>query len=150
MQLPKWKSVVFGLFAGLIGYAGILGFTAERNGAMLCGMNLLFGNHAGSVSTTRMLTIAATLPSPAKVGSNALEIAILSPRGLVIDAAKVSIDVAMTSMDMGTNHSAVKEIGKGRYAATVTFSMAGPWRVTVNAATQGKLLESKSFDFNAI
>ena len=50
---------------------------------------------------------------------------------------KLTTTVAMTSMDMGTTHPAVTEKGGGQYAATVTFGMAGPWRVTLCVTAPG-------------
>jgi nitrogen fixation protein FixH len=89
------------------------------------------------------------MASPAKAGDNALNIALTDASGKPITGAKITTTVAMTSMDMGTTHPVVKETGSGHYAATVTFSMAGPWRVTVNAAAPGQKPQSKSFDFTA-
>jgi hypothetical protein len=98
---------------------------------------------------THALRITATLPTLPKAGDNALDIMVKNAAGKPITAAKVTTEVAMTSMDMGTDYPSVKEVGKGHYATTVSFSMAGPWRVTVKVVAVGQKPQTKSFDFTA-
>ncbi len=64
--------------------------------------------------------------------------------GNPVPGATVTVDVAMTSMDMGTTHPAVKDIGKGQYEALVSFAMAGPWMVTVTAIAPGSNKPAKA------
>ena len=98
---------------------------------------------SGSVSITAVTT---SLP---KSGDNALIISVTDAQGKPVDGAKITASVAMTSMDMGTTHPAVTERGVGQFAATVNFSMAGPWRVTVKVSTHGQKVQTKAFDFTA-
>ncbi len=93
-------------------------------------------------------TITAALSAP-KSGDNALQIAVTDAQGKPVTGAKITTSVAMTSMDMGTTHPTVKELGGGKYAASVNFGMAGPWRVTVNVSAPGQKPALKSFDFMA-
>ncbi|HLK17133.1 MAG TPA: FixH family protein [Fimbriimonadaceae bacterium] len=91
--------------------------------------------------------IRAALVQPAVVGENTLKLTLTDAKGNPVKAAKLTLTVAMTSMDMGSTHPAVKDSGAGAYRATVVFSMAGPWRVTVRVETPGQPTLTKSFDF---
>lgn len=93
--------------------------------------------------------ITAVMTSAPKSGDNALTVSITDAQGKPVAGAKITASVAMTSMDMGTTHPAVAGKGAGQYAATVNFSMAGPWRVTVKVAAPGQKVQTKAFDFLA-
>jgi len=92
--------------------------------------------------------MAATTAAP-KSGDNPLTISVTDAQGKPVAGATITTSVAMTSMDMGTSHPAVAEKGAGQYAATVNFSMAGPWLVTVKVAAPGQKVQTKAFDFLA-
>lgn len=94
------------------------------------------------------LTVTATTPSP-KTGDNLLTITVRDAQGKPVTGAKVTASVAMTSMDMGTTHPTVQEVGSGKYTVTAAFSMAGPWRVKVRVAAPGQNPALKAFDFTA-
>lgn len=92
---------------------------------------------------------AAIAPNPPKArAKNVLTIALTGSDGKPLAGAAVKIAVAMTSMDMGTSHPAVKDLGDGSYRASVAFSMPGPWRVTVTATSSGGRPVTKSFDYS--
>jgi len=93
--------------------------------------------------------IVAVTTSAPKSGDNALTISVTDAQGKPVAGATITTTVAMTSMDMGTTHPTVAEKGAGQYAATVNFSMAGPWRVTVKVAAPGQKVQTKAFDFLA-
>ncbi len=93
-----------------------------------------------------MTVTAAATPNPPVVGDNTLDVTVADASGKPVTGLKLAATVAMVSMDMGTAHPAVTEIGGGKYRTTVNFSMAGPWRVTV-AGDGGKV--KQSFDFAA-
>lgn len=95
------------------------------------------------------LTVTASLRAAPKVGDNPLDITVLDAAGKPVAGASLTTRVEMTSMDMGTAKPPVKEVGGGKYAGTVKFSMAGPWRVTVKAAAPGQKPVTKAFDFTA-
>lgn len=81
---------------------------------------------------------AEILPSPPKArGKNVLTITLTGSDGKPLTGATVKASVAMTSMDMGTEHPAFKDIGSGRYQGQAPFSMAGPWRITIKATPPG-------------
>ena len=90
----------------------------------------------------------AKLAGDPKTGDNRLEITVVDAAGKPVEKAKITLSVAMTSMDMGTTHPAVKELGKGTYAASVGFSMMGPWRVSAKVESGGKAT-TFSFDYTA-
>ena len=94
------------------------------------------------------LKVAATLPKPG-VGDNDVSVNILTPDGKPVIGAKITTSIAMTSMDMGTTHPAVKELGKGKYAVKANFSMGGPWRLTLIVTAPGLPPSSYVFDFEA-
>ncbi len=78
---------------------------------------------------------AAIAPDPPKARrKNVLTLTVTGSDGKPLVGATVKASVAMTSMDMGTSHPAFQDKGDGRYQGQVTFSMAGPWRVTLTVS----------------
>jgi len=97
---------------------------------------------------TPAVNVAASISQP-KVGDNVLDIRLTDAQGKPVIGAKVAVSVAMTNMDMGSARLAAKELGGGRYRATVNFSMAGPWRVTLTVMPPNGPTTAKPFDFQA-
>jgi hypothetical protein len=97
------------------------------------------------------LKITARLDAKAaRVGDNRVLITVLDVAGKPVIGAKVTASVAMTNMDMGTTKPAVKELGKGVYATTAGFTMAGPWRVTVRVVpAPGQKPQTQAVDVTA-
>ncbi len=83
------------------------------------------------------------LAAPAIVGHNTLQISVRDDSGKPQPGAKVILSVLMTSMDMGTAHPPVKDLGGGEYSATIDFSMAGPWRVKAVVGSASQVLDVK-------
>ncbi len=81
--------------------------------------------------------IAASItPDPPRAGkANTLTVTLSHADGSSDADATVTADVAMASMDMGTSHLTFTDAGVGRYTALVTFSMPGPWRVTLHVVS---------------
>ncbi len=96
------------------------------------------------------IKVAATIaPTSPKVGKNTMTLTVTGASGKPVSGAKITANVGMTNMDMGTTHPTFKELGNGRYAGDVAFSMAGPWRVTLRIATpQDTAPITKDFDYN--
>jgi len=113
------------------------------------GMNMDATKPGAALAASSPVKITATTASAPKAGDNPLTISITDGQGKPVTGAIITTSVAMTSMDMGTTHPAVTEKGSGQYAATVNFSMAGPWRITVKAAAPGRKPQTKAFDFSA-
>ena len=81
---------------------------------------------------------AAISPSPPKARlKNTLTVTLTGSDGKPMSGATVKASVAMTSMDMGTDHPAFKDLGDGRYRGQAQFSMAGPWRIAITATPPG-------------
>ncbi len=74
------------------------------------------------------MTVASGTP---QVGDNTLDIMVTDADGKPVTGLKLTATVAMTTMDMGTTHPPVMEMGGGHYMSKVTFAMAGPWRVAL-------------------
>jgi len=121
--------------------------SAPADGGM-AGMNMAPPTVPNAPAVAASLTITATTATP-KMGDNPLTIRITNAQGKPVTGAVINTSVAMTSMDMGTTHPTVKEKGAGQYAATATFSMAGPWRVNVKVTLPGQKPQTKAFDFTA-
>jgi hypothetical protein len=90
------------------------------------------------------------LPNPPIVGDNTLDVLVTDSKGKPISGLKLSVAVAMTSMDMGTDRPKVVEGNAGHYAVTVHFSMQGPWRVTLHSDASGSTKQNldAALDFN--
>ncbi len=81
---------------------------------------------------------AAIAPDPPKArAAETLTFTVTDAGGKPVTGAKIAASVAMTTMDMGTTHPAFRDLGGGRYQGTVTFSMPGPWRVSVTVTPPG-------------
>ncbi len=130
---------------------GMNGKAAEKKSGpgTMAGMDMSAPTPPGTPLAAAPVKITVTTASAPKAGDNPLTISITDAQGKPVTGAAVTTSVAMTSMDMGTTHPAVTEKGSGQYAATVNFSMAGPWRITVKAAAPGRKPQTKAFDFNA-
>ena len=93
---------------------------------------------------------ASIMPEQPKARrKNTLTLTVAGSDGKPLIGATVKAAVAMTSMDMGTSHPAFQDLGDGRYKGQVTFSMAGPWRVTVTITPSGGKPTTKTFEYNA-
>ncbi len=103
---------------------------------------------AGMEMADKGLKVETKLIKPT-VGNNNVSITIATPDGKPVEKVKVTSAVAMTSMDMGTTHPAVKELGKGKYALTANFSMGGPWRLTLTVTAPTMKATTYTFDFEA-
>ena len=95
----------------------------------------------------KSLKVEAKLDKAA-VGNNNVTITIVTLDGKPVEKAKITSAIAMTNMDMGTTHPVVKELGKGKYALSANFSMAGPWRVTLTVTMPNKPPSQYTFDFD--
>ena len=114
------------------------------------GMNMDAAPKPGAApASPAPVKITVATISPPKSGDNPLLISVTDAQGKAVTGAAITTSVAMTSMDMGTTHPAVTEKGGGQYAATINFSMAGPWRVKVKVTAPGQKPQTRAFDFSA-
>ncbi|MBI1756447.1 MAG: FixH family protein [Fimbriimonas ginsengisoli] len=97
---------------------------------------------------SKALKVEAKLDK-ASVGDNNISIIITTPGGAPVTGVRFVASVSMTSMDMGTSHPAVQEIGKGKYAVKATFTMIGPWRLSLVVTATNMPPSTYTFDFEA-
>ncbi|HET6381806.1 MAG TPA: FixH family protein [Armatimonadota bacterium] len=123
--------------------AAMAGAAPPATGANMAGMQME-SSPAGAASVALSVTVR---PNPPVMGANTLDIlASNGATGKPVTGMKLQSTVRMISMDMGTTHPAVKDLGGGKYRTVVTFSMNGPWRVTLAGnGSAGKV--SQSFNF---
>jgi hypothetical protein len=93
---------------------------------------------------TALLT--AAVPAP-KVGKNVVDIRLSDAAGNPLAGAKITAEVNMANMDMGTARPPVTEVAPGRYQTTAAFTMRGPWRVVLKLTPKTGAPLSRSFDF---
>ena len=107
---------------------------------------------ANGSGTHQSVSIKAILnrTAPAKVGMNTLELVLTNSDGKQVVGAKISLDVEMTSMDMGSSHPSVTEKVNGVYSAQVRFSMTGPWKITATVKEPSQMAVTKSFEFSIV
>ncbi|MHB8636215.1 MAG: FixH family protein [Fimbriimonadaceae bacterium] len=101
---------------------------------------------AGAYGDAVNFAAVSVNPNPPVVGRNVLVLTLTDATGQPLNGVRLTTTVAMTTMDMGTTHPAVKVLGKGNYQTTVAFVMAGPWRVTLTGSGPGGNFK-RSFDF---
>ena len=68
-------------------------------------------------------------PKSPSASKGATLIVTLSDLGKPMSRAKVTADIYMTDMDMGTTLVVLKPIGGGKWEGAVSFSMGGPWAI---------------------
>jgi nitrogen fixation protein FixH len=86
-----------------------------------------------AAASQAQLHISAHIHAGAKVGANAVQVHLSDHAGNPVKDATVGLSVNMTTMDMGTQRLTATNNADGTYSANVRFTMAGPWRVTVEA-----------------
>ena len=104
-----------------------------------------------AMETAQGLPVTVALKqNPPVVGENTMDVTVTDASGKPVTGLKLMATVAMTSMDMGTEHPKLVEGKDGHYSVPVKFSMKGPWRVMLtNDGTAGKSsVVHTSLDFN--
>ncbi len=90
----------------------------------------------------------STNPNPPKLGKTTFVISVKDKDGKAVDNAKVSFDLNMTTMNMGTQQGEATPQGNGQYAATGGLSMGGPWAVRTKVVMPGGEILNKEFTIN--
>lgn len=90
----------------------------------------------------------STSPNPLQPGPATFFIDVKDKNGKPVDTAKVFFDLNMTTMNMGTQQGNAVSQGNGRYSATGTMSMRGPWRVSTTVTMTDGSVENKDFLVN--
>ncbi len=90
----------------------------------------------------------STNPNPLTFGPATFVIEVKDKNGKSVDNAKVSFDLNMTSMNMGTQQGDATSQGNGKYAATGKMTMRGPWRVATKVTLPDGSITNKDFTVN--
>lgn len=106
------------------------------------------GNSPSSGGNGNSTITLSTNPDPLQPGQATFIINVKDKEGKPVDNAKVSFDLNMTSMNMGTQQGDAASQGNGRYAATGTMSMRGPWRVATKVTMPDGTVQTEDFSVN--
>jgi uncharacterized GH25 family protein len=87
----------------------------------------------------------STNPNPLRPGPATFMIDVKDKSGKPVDNASVSFNLNMTTMDMGAQKGVATAQGNGRYVATGTMSMRGPWGVHAVVKLPDGSIENKDF-----
>ena len=98
-------------------------------------------------STGGSITLA-TNPNPLKPGPATFLIDVKDKNGKVVDDAKVSYNINMTTMDMGAQNGNATSQGNGRYSISAKMTMLGPWKVSITVKMTDGSSEKKDFTVN--
>ena len=125
------------LIALVIGAVVILGLGWK----VLSGSSISTGSGNEPVSLT-------TNPNPLRTGPATFIIDVKDKDGKPVDNATVYFDLNMTAMNMGIQQGNATTQGNGRYAATGTMSMRGPWKVATKITMPDGSVVTKDFTVN--
>lgn len=96
------------------------------------------------------ITVAlSTVPSPAKVGENTLQVRLTDEKSQGITNAKLSVSYTMPMPGMSPVRAEAALSKEGFYEAKANLAMGGTWEVTVKAAIPGKPEVKASFTIAA-
>lgn len=101
-----------------------------------------------SASAEKEQITLATDPSPLRPGKAKFIIKVQDKEGKAVDNAKVSFDLNMTTMNMGTQKGEASAQGNGQYVAQGNLTMLGPWRVRTQVVKSDGSKENKDFVVN--
>ncbi len=90
----------------------------------------------------------STNPNPLKSGPATFLIDVKDKTGKVVEDAKVSYNINMTTMDMGAQNGNATSQGNGRYSISAKMTMLGPWKVSITVKMTDGSSEKKDFTVN--
>lgn len=122
------------ILAIMVGTIAILAF--DTKGSAIGGTSNINSGSGISLSTN---------PDPLQMGAATFFIDVKDKSGKPIDTAKVSFDLNMTTMNMGTQQGEATSQGNGRYSAIGRMTMRGPWRVSTKVTMTDGSVENKDF-----
>lgn len=123
----------------MIGAIAILGFKVMSSGDS----SFVNGTNTGGANIS-----LSTDPDPLRIGPATFMIDVKDKSGKPVNNATVSFDLNMTAMNMGTQQGNATSQGNGRYSASGSMSMRGPWRVSIIVKMPDGSSESKDFTVN--
>lgn len=109
----------------------------------------MLGGDAQTANNTSGISLS-TNPDPLQPGPATFVIEVKDKNGKLVDNAKVSFDLNMTTMNMGTQQGDATSQGNGRYSATGRVSMRGPWRISTKVTMPDGSIENKDFTVDAL
>lgn len=80
----------------------------------------------------------STAPEPAKLGDNTLRVEVEDAQGQPVTDATIALEYTMDMPGMMIDKAQATHTSAGAYEATVRFTMAGPWGVTVSVQRPGQ------------
>jgi hypothetical protein len=66
-----------------------------------------------------------------------------------VSNAHVTLESAMETMDMGTDHTEAHPTSNGAYQAHVQFTMSGPWQIQVHVSAPNTPVATATFEITA-
>ena len=103
-----------------------------------CGGGLPAG-YTSQQQTVDGLTITLERPRKAELlQTYTLYVNLADANNKPVDGARVSADMIMPAMPMGSNKPIADPLGNGRYGVKTIFSMEGDWNITVDVSVSGK------------
>ncbi len=90
------------------------------------------------------MTLATEPSPPVESQDTVFKIVMTDSSGKPVSGASVTLDLKMTTMDMGKNEVTLADRGAGAYEGTGKFTMAGPWNV-IATAKQGDKTGQQTF-----
>jgi hypothetical protein len=66
-----------------------------------------------------------------------------------VSNAHVTLESAMETMDMGTDHAEAHSTSNGAYQASVQFTMSGPWQIQVHVSAPKAPPATATFEITA-
>jgi len=122
------------ILAIMVGTIAILAFDSKGSSS----------NGAPDSNNTTGIALS-TKPDPLQPGPATFFIDVKDKSGKPVDTAKVSFDLNMTTMNMGTQQGDATPQGNGRYSAMGRMTMRGPWRVSTKVTMPDGSVENKDF-----
>jgi Cu(I)/Ag(I) efflux system membrane fusion protein len=90
-----------------------------------------------------------TEPAPATLGENTLRVEVKDAQGQPVTDATVALEYTMDMPGMMIDQAQASHTGEGIYEATVRFTMAGPWGITVSVRRPGQAEVRERFTVQA-
>ncbi len=101
---------------------------------------------SGNTNTTDAgVQIELVSPSSVPAGQNTFIVSLRDAAGEPIDDAAVTVDINMTTMNMGKQQGQATAQGDGEYAAVGNLGMLGPWRIATDITLPSGETTSQDF-----
>jgi hypothetical protein len=105
--------------------------------AFVCIGILVYAATVHIIAPAQLHVQLAQRPTP--VTPTILKVHVTDEQGLTVDGAKISTQAWMTNMLMAANTISTTSQGQGNFLVHISFSMVGPWMITVTMQADGFL-----------